>query len=405
MPFVSPGCGRSPTSILISSARDAIARFGVVNALERCEPECWDRLVASLPMPSPFMRWAWHQAWAESASPEDLRASFVLMLPDAGESVRGILPLAVRSVRFRRARARALTWAAAGVGCPDHLDFPVTDVDELQALVPVLETLHGDVAILPGVAQEATNVAQLIRAFVERGYRTRRTVLDSCPYLDLPRSWDEYLASLSPTRRQTIRRKERKLLRDHAMVVTDYAPDRLDEGWRHLCSLHEERWAQSGALGDEQLGRLLRRFSSSLAAQNELWLTTLDLNGAPAAAWYGFACFDTVYFYQGGRDPQWDSLSVGSVLMGAMIRRAIERGYRRFDFLRGQDDYKLSWTSTARLIYEVVLFRPDWRGTWLNALDLMGRARARIRSRPEFATSEGPAGLPMRYWALAGPIA
>lgn len=31
--------------------------------------------------------------------------------------------------------------------------------------------------------------------------------LRSCPYLDLPSSWEEYLASLSPDRRQTLRRQ------------------------------------------------------------------------------------------------------------------------------------------------------------------------------------------------------
>jgi CelD/BcsL family acetyltransferase involved in cellulose biosynthesis len=49
---------------------------------------------------------------------------------------------------------------------------------------------------------------------------------------------------------------------------------------------------------------------------------------------------------------------VGTVLVGLMIRRAIERGYRRFDFLRGEEPHKWHWTRTARPCSEVVVFRP-----------------------------------------------
>jgi CelD/BcsL family acetyltransferase involved in cellulose biosynthesis len=116
-----------------------------------------------------------------------------------------------------------------------------------------------------------------------------------------------------------------------------------------------------------------------------LWLTTLDVDGVPVAAWHGFTRGDTVYFYQGGRDPKWAAQSVGQVLMTVMVRRAIERGFRRFDFLRGGEEYKRSWTSTARYVDEIVVFRPGWRGQWLRGLDLAGRMRARLRSRAAFA--------------------
>jgi hypothetical protein len=38
-----------------------------------------------------------------------------------------------------------------------------------------------------------------------------------------------------------------------------------------------------------------------------------------------------------------------------------------------------------RPIHEVVVFRPGWRGAWLRTLDRVGRTRARLRSRAEFA--------------------
>lgn len=370
-------------SSITQSAR--VARVALLDALAQGS-ERWDALAAGSPSHSPFMRWAWHHAWARSASPEELQTSFGIML-NGGDGMDGILPVAIRPMSFRRARVRALTWAIGDVGCPDHLDIPGTADVDLSAAIPLLEPLPWQVIVLSGVAADAHNVTRLSEAFQSRGYTVRRTPLAPCPYIELPATWDEYLASLSKSRRQTIRWQERKLARDHAMVITDYAPDQLDEGWRRLRSLHSARWAGRGSLSEDRLDRLLRSFSSELAARDELWLTTLDLDGEAAAAWHGFACGDTVYFYQSGRDPKWGSASVGLVLLGAMIRRAIERGYRRFDFLRGQDGYKTSWTSTERWVYEVVAIRPGWRGAWLRGLDLAGRMRERFRPVEQVTTN------------------
>ena len=356
------------------SETERIARLSLRDAVAM-GPESWDRLVGHSPMPSPFMRWAWHQAWVDSAPPHELDEAFVVAVYGSHGAVDALLPMSVRQMRFRRARARALTWAIDGVGAPDHLDVPVVPGTSFGAVLSSIEDLRWDVVVLSHVAADAVGVMHLSDALRRRGLSVRRTATDACPYLDLPASWDSYLASLSSSRRETIRRKERRLRREHSVSVTDYAPDRVDDGWRLLRTLHAQRWDGGGVLADPRLDKLLRRFTSDLAARDEVWLTTLDVDGIPVAAWYGFVWNDTVYFYQSGRDPQWEPASVGLVLMAVMIRRAIERGYRRFDFLRGREEYKLTWTSTERPNYEVVAFREGWRGGLLRGLDVMGRAR------------------------------
>ena len=342
--------------------------------------ESWDRRVARSPMPSPFMRWAWHQAWADSAPPPELDAAFVVEVHGPEGTVEALIPMSLRQMRFRRTRTKALGWAIDGVGAPDHLDAPVVPGTSLDAVLSAVEDLPWDVMVLAHVASDAPGVAQLSDALRRRGLSVRRTATEPCPYLDLPEDWDSYLAARSSSRRETIRRKERRLRREHRVSVTDYVPERLDDGWRLLQTLHAQRWDGGGVLADPRLNDLLRRFTSELAGRDEVWLTTLDVDDVAVAAWYGFAWNDTVFFYQSGRDPRWEPASVGLVLMATMIRRAIDRGYRRFDFLRGREAYKLTWTSTERMNYEVVAFRQGWRGGMLRGLDLIGRARERLRA-------------------------
>jgi hypothetical protein len=340
-------------------------------------PAVWDELVGRVASPSPFMSWAWHRAWADSADAAELHASEVWALHGSDGSLHGLLPVRIGRVRFRRMWVRALTWAIGDTGCPDDLDVPARPDADWPALAAALEVLPWHVIILSNLIEGAPNVERLCAALVERGHAVRRRPLWSCPQLELPASWDAYLATLSANRRQILRRKERSLRRDHAVSLVDYGADRLDDGWRHLLALHEQRWegAGGGAFRDPRSERLQRQFAREMAHQSRLWLTTLDVDGRPAAAWYGFASGDTVYFYQGGRDPGWERASVGLVLMGLMIRRAIDRGFRAFSFLRGDDPYKQQWTSSPRTTAETIVFRSGWRGQCLRALDAVAALR------------------------------
>ena len=109
--------------VMTDSAACEAARVPLRDALAY-GPELWDELVASSPVPSPFMKWAWNSAWAGAATPAEVETSFAVVLNGSAGPARAVLPLSTRLVSFRRRKVRALTWAAGSVGCPDHLDVP-----------------------------------------------------------------------------------------------------------------------------------------------------------------------------------------------------------------------------------------------------------------------------------------
>jgi CelD/BcsL family acetyltransferase involved in cellulose biosynthesis len=262
------------------------------------------------------------------------------------------------------------------LACPDHLDVPMLSASAATGIVKALDRIQWDVLRLESLADDAPGAQRLASALAEHGCRVEWTPGEVCPYIDLPSSWDSYLASLSPTRRQTIRRKERAFFREHTPTLVDYATDRLEDGWSHLLRLHHQHRQRDSAFGPEP-AELQRAFAGALAARGHVWLTTLDVAGTPVAAWYGFAAADTMCFYQCGRDPAWEHASVGQVLMGIMIRRAIEQGFRRFDFLRGDEPYKMTWTSALRCDRVLVAYRRGLRGTLARRGDALVRAGRR----------------------------
>ena len=93
----------------------------------------------------------------------------------------------------------------------------------------------------------------------------------------------------------------------------------------------------------------------ALAARNGVRLWLLHA-GADAIA--SFICLewdDTVGLYNSGFDPARAALSPGLVLLSHVVRDAIARRRARFDFLRGEERYKLEFEPALEDVYRVTI--------------------------------------------------
>jgi CelD/BcsL family acetyltransferase involved in cellulose biosynthesis len=157
-------------------------------------------------------------------------------------------------------------------------------------------------------------------------------------------SWDELLAARSANFREQVRRRERKLRREHEVCfrLTD-DPERLHQDLDILFSLHSARWKGGGLFTSRSEG-FHREFAACAMERGWLRLWILELDGEPASAWYGFRFGDAESYYQAGRDPAWSGSSVGFVLLAHTIREALEDGVGEYRFLEGGEDYKYRFT-------------------------------------------------------------
>src|SRR5262249_6369974 len=150
------------------------------------------------------------------------------------------------------------------------------------------------------------------------------------------------LSTRSANFRQEVGRRERRLQREHRLAfrLSD-DPQRLQSDLDTLFALHPAVRART-EFGPESFPR---EFAEGALGRGWLRLWLLELDGRPAAVWYGFRFGGVETYYQAGRDPAADRLSVGFVLLVHTIRSAFEDGVREYRFGRGAESYKYRFAS------------------------------------------------------------
>jgi CelD/BcsL family acetyltransferase involved in cellulose biosynthesis len=178
------------------------------------------------------------------------------------------------------------------------------------------------------------------------------------------RDWDGFLAAQSANFRQQTRRRERRLARDHALRyrLTEDA-SRLSADFDLLVNLHEARWSGVSRSFAGARVTLHRAFAAKALRRGWLRLWIAELDGRPAAAWYGFRFGDAEWYYQAGRDPRYDELSVGFVLLAHTIREALNDGVAEYRLLRGREPYKLRFANDDAQLETVMLGSEDLAGS------------------------------------------
>ena len=159
--------------------------------------------------------------------------------------------------------------------------------------------------------------------------------------IELPATWDNFLDKLTGKQRHEVRRKLRRLHETAEInnrVVGDVkgVKDEMDT----FLTLFGLSRSDKATFMTSQMATYFRSLAETMAQVNLLKLFFLDLDGKPAAA---VMCFDynsTMYLYNNGYDEKFSSLSVGLLSKVLTIQESIKSERKRYDFLKGAEDYK-----------------------------------------------------------------
>jgi len=292
----------------------------------------WQQNPGALPWEPLFMLPPWLKTWHQTFAP-DMKPA--VLVAAQGDTVIGIAPLIIDGC------------TATIIGSPDVCDYvdfiaaPGKEADFANALAAYLPA-QGITVLHTGVIRPDSRVVPVmthlgkalpLQAECERDEVTLEK--------DLPPTWDEYLQTLDSKQRHEVRRKLRRLEEAGAIgyrFVTAAADvPAFMEVFLKLFSGSREDKATFLTPAREQFFRAL---PAAMAEAGLFRGGVMEMDGNAVAALLAFDYNGTVYLYNSGYDVTRSSLSVGVLSKVLLIKDSIERGKKRFDFLKGAERYK-----------------------------------------------------------------
>jgi CelD/BcsL family acetyltransferase involved in cellulose biosynthesis len=314
----------------------------------------WDRLADGCA----FRTWTWLSCWwrhyAPAVSSRALRV--LLALDKAGDKPPRLAAALPCYVETSWAHGRVLRLLGDGEVCSDHLGLLADPLlaNEAAAAIAAYLSEQGDWDLLDFDAIDADDetTLSLQRALAQQGCSMTESPASACWKINLPSTWDDYLATQSKSHRKQLRQFERRLLqtgRTMWNLVEDAT--QFDAAWNTLIDLHQRRRRsldEPGCFASPRWAAFHREVAAALLDEGRLRLSTLELDGAPIAAEYHLAGSHATYAYQGGVDPDRLSDEPGQLSMICSIQQALTEGHRSFDLLRGDEPYKAHWRAVPR---------------------------------------------------------
>ena len=187
--------------------------------------------------------------------------------------------------------------------------------------------------------------------------------IDVCPFLPLQKDLGQTLQGLKDKLKAEITRKKRALCKKGSLIFKTYKSGRpLKEILDNYFSLHIKRWKDYGRKYSQFQYRHWRDFvvklSYAILDQDWLDISYLEFNNNIVACHFGFRYNDRLYYYMPTFDPDLAAYSPAKILILEMIEAAHRENLKEFDFLRGQEPYKLAWTKRLRKIYSLCYYHP-----------------------------------------------
>lgn len=323
----------------------------------------WNKLHQKSTSDSVFLTWEWLFTWW--CTFHEKRTLYIITVRCLDGELKGVGSFCVES-GWDGLPLKALTFLGASHVSSEYLDL-ICDADCESSIGSAIfdvicrDTSSWDCVALTDILETSLAYRTFKLLASNKGYAVKELIAEVCPSLSLAESPELMLSQFKGQLRSTIKRRSKKMVEIGAEIKSLESEDEHLFYIESLFELHQKRWNSVGIKGnfrDKSIRAFHSKVSKLFLSRSILRLYTLNVDEKVIAALYTFEFKGSLFYFQSGYDPEYASLSPGTVLMWAGICDAIDRGLTRFDYLRGAEFYKSLWANESRSTYSLVLIPP-----------------------------------------------
>ena len=248
------------------------------------------------------------------------------------ETENSLLPLTLHNNRLEFAGEGDLTDYHSPRGAATALTGVVADLPDDTAIY--LDSLPEESATAVVAALQAAGLDPAIEQHAVTAV------------LELPATFDDYLAGLGKKERHELRRKRRRF-------DAELGTGRIERrSGRDAVALFANLHRQSdGAKGTFMTDAMERFFLDLHTKADGVIDVLLDGSDRPAAAIFSFEDAAGFYLYNSAFEPDLRNLSPGNVVLSHLIERSVAEQKQVFDFLKGDEPYKFRLGAEPRPLF------------------------------------------------------
>lgn len=334
-----------------------------MTALQSLE-QVWNALSNTAKHPNVFTTFDWFRTWNQRATELDAkhqRHSNVLIIK-AEDGVVGISPLICRTISRFGLIVRKVEFLESPA---DYNDLLLGDdgPEPINALIRHLEGTHEDwdIVDLRSLRDTGNTIPALEQALSTSSLLHRTLAEAECPYLRIDSDASGRIGRLSRSSRRTLRNQQHRLdrmgpegLRIRILEHPESEPSLLDK----FIAL-ESRKQIRGKPVPPLFARDPEVFQSlldSLGPRGWIYAALMEIGDRAIAFQLGFRCGDALWDFSKAYDPSYSHLSPGTMLVPAVLDYGFSHHYREYDFLRGEEPYKMRWSTGSHRTSRVIIW-------------------------------------------------
>jgi CelD/BcsL family acetyltransferase involved in cellulose biosynthesis len=330
--------------------------------------ENWNTLSKTADEPNVFATFDWFRAWNQRATELDLkqhRRPNVLALK-MGSAVAGISPLICRTVSRFGLAVRKVEFLESPADYNDLL-LGNDAARQIKSVIDYLEQTQEEWDIVDlRSTRDVGNTITLVEEALSSSNLIHRILPEArCPYLVIDTDAIGIVGRLSRSVRRTLRNQQNRLdrmssegLRVRIIEHPEDEPGLLNK----FIALEGQKRVQG-----ERIPPLFARdpqvFQSlfdSLGPRGWLYAALMELGDRAVAFQLGFRCGNALWDFSKAYDSTFSYLSPGTMLVPAILDYGFLHGYREYDFLRGEEQYKTRWSTDFHGTSRVIIWNQRW---------------------------------------------
>lgn len=317
----------------------------------------WKELIEHLEHPEIFATWEWMSAYLHHMLNPTAQL-FVVVVTDQDRWV-ALAPLCIVPQKLKWRSVRSLQCIVSGTGENNsfYLHREYHYIKLLKHIAKAFTTHQEEWDWIDLYSFQSRNpVTALVEQTLGEQFEVHLRPLSASPYVNIDQHSE---LKFDKSRLKAIERKERKIRREHEVVIHLNQPFDM-QIWNQIASLHKKRWPHS-LFNETREASFLQDLVRQLELQDRAHISYLQIDGQIASAWITLVHQNKAYMYITATSKEYPEYGVGLILTHRVMQHFLEQDVNEIDFLAGDQDYKFYWSDTIHMNYHIRIFNHHYR--------------------------------------------